>query len=74
MLHIVMLKRARRRDFLEFILATLAGSAEKLSNVVTVTGQQVSISADSVQVVQADGDIATTLPAKIAMPPVSLCP
>lgn len=74
LLHIVMLKRVRRRDFLAFILATLAGRVDGLSNVQIVTGQQVNISADSKQVVQADGDIATTVPAQIAILPASLCP
>jgi len=72
LLHVVMLKQARRRDFVAFILATLTGRANRLSNVQIVTGKRVNITANSAQLVQADGDIASALPAEIAIMPGSL--
>ncbi len=67
LLHIVALKRAKRFDFLAFMIAVLRGRAQSLQNAISVTTTSLDIRADQDCPVQADGDIATHLPAKIVM-------
>ena len=66
-LHIVALRRARRRDFAAFFLAMLAGRVAHLKNVHVTTGRMASIACDTPQPIQADGDIAAYTPAKLAV-------
>jgi diacylglycerol kinase (ATP) len=71
-LHVVALKTARRRDFIIFMLWTMMGRADKLSNVrMSITGG-LALLADSEHPVQADGDIVSTLPADIQVSTVPL--
>ncbi len=70
--HIVALKRARRRDYLMFLIATMFGRADRLSNVRTSVSGGLAVVADSDHVVQADGDIIARLPADIQVGIVAL--
>jgi diacylglycerol kinase (ATP) len=65
-LQVTMLVRARRRDFVLFVLAVLLGRTASLANVKTVEARSLSITTDSAVTVQLDGDNGTTLPANIA--------
>ncbi len=71
-LQIVMLRRARRRDFLLFLIATLFGRATSLSNVEVIETQSLEIEAERPVAVQLDGDAGTSLPAMISMCPIIL--
>ncbi len=66
-LQVVMLKRARRRDFIQFLLATLSGRAASVENVKIIETSALSVEADRCIAVQIDGDEGTTLPAKISI-------
>ena len=67
-LHVVALRRARRRDYLQF-LATLAAHRDVsgLRNVEVFTCTKLDASAAAPLPVQADGDIVETLPATLAV-------
>jgi diacylglycerol kinase (ATP) len=65
LLQIVMLKRARRRDFIAFLLATLFGRATSLSIVQVIEASALSITADRDVAIQLDGDVGAALPASI---------
>lgn len=64
-LHVVALRRARRRDFAAFFLAMMAGKTGNLENVQLATGREVTIDCDTPQSIQADGDIAAHTPASL---------
>ncbi len=66
-LYIVTLRRARRRDFAAFLLAMLAGRVENLDNARTIKGREVAIDAAGALPLQADGDIACMLPARLVV-------
>lgn len=66
-LHVVALRRARRRDFAAFFLAMMAGKVDRLKNVQLAKGREVLIVSDTRQPVQADGDIATHTPARLSV-------
>lgn len=67
LLHVVALKCARRRDFLGFMLAMLAGRVDRLNNAVHLTCTELDIQADQAWPVQADGDIVANLPSRITL-------
>lgn len=66
-LHIVALRRARRRDFAAFFLAMMTGKVDRLKNVQLAKGREVLIVSDTRQPIQADGDIATHTPAQLSV-------
>jgi diacylglycerol kinase (ATP) len=65
LLHIVALERARRRDFLRFAWALWRGRPVRGATAFTCTG--LNAEADEPLPVQADGDLAATLPVRIAL-------
>ncbi len=65
-LQVTMLVRARRRDFILFLIAVLLGRTGALANVKTVEAQSLSISSDRNVSLQLDGDEGTSLPAEIS--------
>lgn len=70
LLHVVALKRCRRRDFARFVWAMLRGRpVEQLPGTVAFTCTALSAEAGHPLPVQADGDIAATLPIEIAIRP-----
>jgi diacylglycerol kinase (ATP) len=72
LLHVVALKRARRRDFLVFVIAVMMGRAHRLSNVRFSATGGVVLLADDEHPVQADGDVVATLPADIKVSTIAL--
>jgi diacylglycerol kinase family enzyme len=67
-LHVVALRRARRRDYLGFVLALAAGrDVAGLANVAAFTCTRLRATADAELPVQADGDIVGTLPATLTL-------
>lgn len=66
-LHLLALKTARRRDFMLFMLAMLAGQAHRLKNVVRADGLEIAVTGDRPCQVQADGDLVCTLPARFGI-------
>ena len=66
-LHIVALRRARRRDMAIFWLAMMIGKVDRLKNVEFAKGRELSIASDISQPIQADGDIAACTPAFLAV-------
>jgi diacylglycerol kinase (ATP) len=64
-LQVTMLLRARRRDFILFLIAVLLGRTGALANVKTVEAQSLSISSDRNLSLQLDGDEGASLPAEI---------
>lgn len=66
-LHVVALRRARRRDFAAFFLAMVAGKVDRLKNVQFAKGREVVIVSDTRQPIQADGDIAAHTPARLSV-------
>jgi diacylglycerol kinase family enzyme len=67
-LHVVALTRARRIDYLRFILAvTTGGDVSRLPNVEILTCTTLRAEADTPLPVQADGDIVGTLPVTLAV-------
>ena len=66
-LHVVALRRARRRDFAAFFLAMMAGKVDRLKNVQLTKGREVLIESDTSQPIQADGDIAAHTPARLTV-------
>ena len=76
LLHVVALEQARRRDFARFMLALLRGkSVAALPGVTAFTCTTLLAEADTPLPVQADGDIAATLPIRITLSadPLSFC-
>jgi diacylglycerol kinase family enzyme len=72
-LHVVVLRRARRRDYLRFVAALATGrDATELANVETFTCTTLQASADIALPIQADGDIVGTLPARLTISEVPL--
>jgi diacylglycerol kinase (ATP) len=65
-LQVVMLVKARRRDFILFLTAVLLGRVDSLANVHTVEAHSLSITTDSDISIQLDGDDGASLPADIA--------
>lgn len=61
-LHILALKKARRRDFLAFLFALAIGRAERLSNIRTFRTRTAVVKGNSLLPVQADGDVVAHLP------------
>jgi diacylglycerol kinase family enzyme len=66
-LHIVALRRARRRDIAIFWLAMMIGKVDRLKNVEFTKGRELSIASDISQPIQADGDISACTPAFLAV-------
>ena len=66
-LHIVALRRARRRDFAAFFLAMMVSKVDRLTNVQLAKGREVLIDSDSSQPIQADGDITAHTPARVVV-------
>lgn len=70
-LHIVALKRARRRDFLRFLWALLRhADLARDPNLIRLTGATVRIEG-AAEPLQADGDIVARLPVEITIDPAS---
>ncbi len=67
MLQIAMLKRARRRDFIQFLIATVLGRASTLANVDIFETKSLHIAADRDLPIQIDGDKGACLPATICV-------
>ncbi len=67
LLHVVALKRARRRDFFAFILAIIFSRVERLQNTLSFTCTELELRADRAWPVQADGDIVAYLPCRIRL-------
>lgn len=63
-LHVVALRRARRRDFLAFMAMTLLGRLPESANIVRFATDTLQVDCDDPEAVQADGDIAAALPAR----------
>jgi diacylglycerol kinase (ATP) len=61
-LHVVALTKARRRDFAQFMIATMLGKAHRLKNARHLTCTSLSVSGDGPHLMQGDGDIVATLP------------
>jgi len=71
-LHVVALKRARRRDFLRFLWALLRhGELARNPNLVRFTCVALAIQGDDAPTLQADGDIVAHLPVEIVIDPTS---
>jgi diacylglycerol kinase (ATP) len=67
-LHMLLLKRARRRDFGLFLVAAMLGRAHRLSNVIWIeTEAALRVTSDRPHPVQLDGDADGTLPADIRL-------
>jgi diacylglycerol kinase family enzyme len=72
LLHVVALRRARRRDYLAFVLAMIVGRPTALANIHSRRGLDISVRSDGEDVVQVDGDIATSLPAIFQVSPAPI--
>lgn len=66
-LQVTMLRRARRIDYLSFLAAVLLKKVPSLSNVETVQGRSVRVSADRPLSIQLDGDEGSVLPVAISV-------
>jgi diacylglycerol kinase family enzyme len=64
LLHVVALRRARRRDYLAFVLAIVLGRPSAMANICCLQGRNVCVESDQEELVQVDGDIAASLPAR----------
>jgi len=68
LLHVVALKRARRRDYARFVWTLFrGGEVAALSNVEIVTSTTLRATADAPLPIQADGDIVGALPATLTV-------
>lgn len=68
LMHVVALKRARRRDYLRFVFAVLGGDdVGQLENVELTTCTSLRATADGELPIQADGDAVGTLPATLTL-------
>ena len=73
LLHVVALRRARRRDYARFVWILLrGGDVAALSNVAILTCTSLHATADSSLPIQADGDIVGELPATMTVGEVPL--
>ncbi len=73
LLHVVALRRARRRDFLGFCLDMLAGrDPARRANVIAFTCSELAIGGDASLPVEADGDIVAHGPVRLAVHPAPL--
>lgn len=73
LLHVVALRRARRRDYARFVWILLrGGDVAALSNVAILTCTSLHATADSALPIQADGDIVGELPATMTVGEVPL--
>ena len=68
-MHVVALKRARRRDWMRFALAVMLGRGMAADNIVRFTCTTLSARGDRTTPVQADGDVTGHLPARMAIDP-----
>lgn len=68
-MHVVALKRARRRDWMHFAMAVMLGRGMSASNVVRFTCSALSAQSKDAAPVQADGDITGSLPATMRVDP-----
>jgi len=57
-------RRARRRDYLAFVLAIVLGRPSAMANICCLQGRNVCVESDQEELVQVDGDIAASLPAR----------
>ena len=76
LLHVVALKRLRRRDYARFVWTLLrGGDPGRLANVATLTCTTLRASADGPLPIQADGDIVGELPATMTVgeAPLAFC-
>lgn len=72
-LNVVALRRARRRDFLAFmLLLAFRGDLGRNANLVRFTCTALEVEAGSPLPLQADGDIVTYLPARLEIDPAPL--
>jgi diacylglycerol kinase (ATP) len=69
---VTMLLRARRADFLIFMMAVIVGRVSSLPNIRTVEARSISITADREFILQLDGDEGSKLPAAISVSDVLL--
>lgn len=68
LLYVVALRRCRRRDYLRFVCALVAGrDVSNLANVEAFTCTSLRATADTPVPIQADGDTVGTLPATLAL-------
>jgi diacylglycerol kinase family enzyme len=75
-LHVVALRRARRRDYLRFVAALATGrNVSQLPNVEAFTCTSLRVSSDGPLPIQADGDIVGSLPVTFAIreTPLAFC-
>ena len=73
LLHVVALRRARRRDFLVFCLDMLLGrDPGARANAMALTCRALAINCDVPVPVQADGDVVATCPVRLAVHPAPL--
>jgi diacylglycerol kinase (ATP) len=56
LLHIVLLRTARRRDYLAFMLAMATGKVDRLANAVKLNCTELSVECDVPHAIQVDGD------------------
>lgn len=70
MLHVVALKRCRRRDYLHFAISTILGlQPAAASNVVRFRCKKLELDADETVPLQVDGDVVGSVPVRIAIDP-----
>lgn len=68
LLHVVALRRARRRDYLRFVAALALGrDVDELRNVAAFSCTTLKASSDRTLPIQADGDIVGALPATLTV-------
>ena len=73
LLHVVALRRARRRDFLLFCLDMLTGrDPGRRANAIAFTCRDLAIECNAPVPVQADGDVVDCCPVRLAVHPVPL--
>ncbi len=66
-LHLVLLKRARRRDFVAFMLRVLTGRVREGGTIMLRTCAALRISGPGDQPVQVDGDTGPVMPLSVAV-------
>lgn len=73
LLHVVALRKCRRRDYARFVWTLVrGGDAAQISNVGIVTCTRLTASADEPLPIQADGDVVGTLPVTLSVDRVPL--
>jgi len=69
-LHVIALRRCRRRDYLRFIVSTLLGTTSRAdANAVRFRCAALTIESSAVYPTQVDGDIVTRTPVRISIDP-----